>query len=55
MVSRCDFPLPITHIWARGYAKGKDRGRDKKTDKGIMYACLIMYQFVKHELGDRWL
>jgi hypothetical protein len=35
IVSRCNFPLPITQIWARGYAKGKDKGRDKKTDKGI--------------------
>lgn len=33
MVSRCDFPVPMTHVWTRGYAKGKDRGRDK-TDKG---------------------
>lgn len=34
MASKCDFSVPITHVWTRGYAKGKDRGRDKKTDKG---------------------
>jgi len=55
MVSRCDFPVPITHVWTRGYAKGKDRGRDKKIDKGIVYARLIMHQFLKHGLRGRWL
>lgn len=55
MVSRCDFPVPITHVWTRGYAKGKDRGGDKKTDKGIVYTCLIMYQFLKHGLRGRLL
>jgi len=54
MVSRCEFPVPMTHVWTRGYAKGKDRGRDK-TDKGIVYACLITYQFLKHGLRGRWL
>jgi hypothetical protein len=53
MVSRCDFPMPITHVWTRGYAKGKDRGGDKKTDKGIVYTFLIMYQFLKHGLRGR--
>jgi hypothetical protein len=53
MVSRCDFPVPLTHIWTRGYAKGKDRGGAKNTDKGIMYTRLIMFQFLKHGLRDR--
>ena len=33
--SECDHLLQFTHITTRGYAKGKDRGRDKKkTEKG---------------------
>lgn len=35
-VSGCYRPLNFTYIWMRGYAKGKDRGRDKKTDKGTI-------------------
>jgi hypothetical protein len=37
IVSGCYLPLNFTYIWTRGYAKGMDRGRDKKTDKGITY------------------
>jgi hypothetical protein len=42
-LSRCNRPLYFTYIWTCGYAKGKDRGRDKKADKGITYIWTVIY------------
>jgi hypothetical protein len=47
---RSNLPLHFTHVCARGYAKGKARGGDKKTDKGITCTWLLIYG-----LWDRWL
>jgi hypothetical protein len=43
--SRSNLPLHFTHVCARGYAKGKARGGDKKNDKGITCTWLLIYQF----------
>jgi len=41
-VSGCKLTSHFTHIWTRGYAKGKDRGRDKKSEKGITCIYLLI-------------
>lgn len=43
LVNNQTMTMHFTYIWARGYVKGKDRGKDKKSDKGIAYVRMVVY------------